>query len=66
VRSIVVVGAGLAASVPLSRSARTAHRTLTIIGDEVHQPYDRPPLSKQLLSGIYTRDQCMLPAKSRT
>ena len=24
---------------------------LTIIGDEPHEPYDRPPLSKQVLTG---------------
>ena len=63
-RSIVVAGAGLAgfrAAQSLRKNGFTGK--LTIIGDEVHRPYDRPPLSKQLLSGIYTRDQCMLPGE---
>jgi 3-phenylpropionate/trans-cinnamate dioxygenase ferredoxin reductase component len=64
VHSIVVVGAGLAGF----RAAQSLRKngfagTLTIIGDEVHRPYDRPPLSKQLLSGTYTREQCMLPGE---
>lgn len=62
--SIVVVGAGLAGF----RAAQSLRKhgfagSLTIIGDEVHQPYDRPPLSKQLLSGAYTRERCMLPGE---
>ncbi|MEV7405571.1 FAD-dependent oxidoreductase [Streptomyces sp. NPDC091267] len=49
---IVVVGAsaaGLAAAEGLRRGGYTG--PLTLIGDEGHPPYDRPPLSKQLLSG---------------
>ncbi|GAA2976160.1 NADPH-dependent 2,4-dienoyl-CoA reductase/sulfur reductase-like enzyme [Microbacterium terrae] len=47
---IVVVGAaaaGLAAAEELRRQGFTG--ALTVIGDEPHAPYDRPPLSKQLL-----------------
>ncbi len=59
-----MVGAGLAGF----RAAQSLRQhgfagSLTIIGDEMHQPYDRPPLSKQLLSGTYTREQCMLPGE---
>ncbi|RAY17136.1 ferredoxin reductase [Actinomadura craniellae] len=48
---IVVVGAslaGLRAAATLRREGYTG--SLTLIGDEWSQPYDRPPLSKQVLS----------------
>lgn len=51
---IVVVGAsaaGLAAAETLRRESFGG--SLTIIGDEVHAPYDRPPLSKQVLKGLW-------------
>lgn len=49
---IVVVGAsaaGLSVVEGLRREGYTG--SLTLIGEEQHLPYDRPPLSKQLLSG---------------
>ncbi|CAM3340654.1 NAD(P)/FAD-dependent oxidoreductase [Kibdelosporangium persicum] len=51
VRSLVVVGASLAGlrAVEAARKAGFAGR-ITLIGDEPHLPYDRPPLSKQLLA----------------
>jgi NADPH-dependent 2,4-dienoyl-CoA reductase/sulfur reductase-like enzyme len=50
-RSLVVVGASLAGlrAVEAARKAGFAGR-ITLIGDESHLPYDRPPLSKQLLA----------------
>lgn len=51
-RRIVVVGAsaaGLAAAETLRREGYDG--TLTLVGDEPLTPYDRPPLSKQLLAG---------------
>jgi NADPH-dependent 2,4-dienoyl-CoA reductase/sulfur reductase-like enzyme len=52
VRSVVVVGAGLAGArtVEALRLAGYAG-SLTLIGAELHEPYDRPPLSKELLTG---------------
>ena len=49
---IVIVGASLAGL----RAAEALRDegfagSLTLIGDEVHEPYDRPPLSKQVLKG---------------
>jgi 3-phenylpropionate/trans-cinnamate dioxygenase ferredoxin reductase subunit len=60
-RNVVVVGGGLAGF----RFAQSLRETgydgsLTVICDEEHRPYDRPPLSKQLLSGTFTEEQCAL------
>ncbi|TMR91503.1 NAD(P)/FAD-dependent oxidoreductase [Nonomuraea basaltis] len=34
--------------------------TVTLIGDEPHLPYDRPPLSKQFLSGLWQPERLRL------
>ncbi|MFJ1960785.1 NAD(P)/FAD-dependent oxidoreductase [Streptomyces massasporeus] len=60
-RHVVVVGAsaaGLAAAETLRRTGFDG--TLTLVGDEPHAPYDRPPLSKQILSGAWTTGQLPL------
>ena len=60
---IVVVGAsvaGLAAAETLRREGYDG--TLTLIGDEPHLPYDRPPLSKQLLTGQWQAERLTLRA----
>src|SRR6516165_7834506 len=51
---LVIVGAslaGLRAAEALRKEGFTG--PLTIIGDEPEEPYDRPPLSKQVLKGWY-------------
>jgi 3-phenylpropionate/trans-cinnamate dioxygenase ferredoxin reductase component len=49
---IVVVGAGLVgARIVESVRAQGYQGSLTLVGDEAHCPYDRPPLSKQMLAG---------------
>nr|WP_055504048.1 FAD-dependent oxidoreductase [Nonomuraea pusilla] len=52
VKHVVVVGAGLAGvrSVEALRARGFAGR-ITLIGQERHRPYDRPPLSKAVLLG---------------
>ena len=35
-----------------------------MIGDEAHLPYDRPPLSKELLRGEWTNEKLALRRKS--
>ncbi|MFB6435252.1 NAD(P)/FAD-dependent oxidoreductase [Streptomyces sp. NPDC056411] len=60
-RPIAVVGAsaaGLAAAEALRRFGWTG--PLTLIGDEQHLPYDRPPLSKQLLHGTWEPGKLLL------
>ena len=59
--SITVVGASLAGL----RAAETLRREafegrITILGDEPRRPYDRPPLSKQILSGAWEPDRAPL------
>ncbi|WCS27913.1 FAD-dependent oxidoreductase [Methylobacterium sp. NMS14P] len=63
VRAIVVVGAGLAA-LRGAEAMRQAGYTgsLTIIGDEPYRPYDRPPLSKHVLTGHISADATTLPS----
>lgn len=63
-RSVVVVGGGLA-GFRFAQELRGAGYagSLTVVSDEHCLPYDRPPLSKQLLSGAYTEDQCALPGE---
>jgi NADPH-dependent 2,4-dienoyl-CoA reductase/sulfur reductase-like enzyme len=49
---IVVVGASLAGLRAAEALRRAGYeRELTIVGDEPHRPYNRPPLSKELLAG---------------
>jgi len=57
----LIVGASLAGlrTAEALREAGYAER-LTIVGAEPHAPYDRPPLSKQLLAGACEHDDCTL------
>lgn len=61
---IVIVGASLAGL----RAAETLRDEgfsgqLTLIGDEPHEPYDRPPLSKQALLGMARAKETRLPRR---
>ena len=60
-RSITIVGASLA-GVRAAESLRRQgfDRPITLIGDEAHAPYDRPPLSKQFLAGEWDADRLAL------
>ncbi len=49
-KRIVIVGGGLAAARTAEQLRRADYDgSITIVSDEVHLPYDRPPLSKQVL-----------------
>ncbi|MFC7663336.1 FAD-dependent oxidoreductase [Methylorubrum suomiense] len=54
---ILVVGASLAGlSAAHALRAEGFAGALTLVGDEPHAPYDRPPLSKQVLRGLFSPD----------
>ena len=61
---IVIIGAGHAAG-QAAASLRQAkfEGSITIIGDEAHVPYRRPPLSKQYLAGTQVADKVYLRAE---
>ncbi|KAA9156565.1 ferredoxin reductase [Amycolatopsis acidicola] len=51
-RGVVVVGAGLGGVRTVARLRGAGYRgEITLAGAEPHAPYDRPPLSKQILTG---------------
>ncbi|TDD51637.1 NAD(P)/FAD-dependent oxidoreductase [Saccharopolyspora elongata] len=58
---VLVVGAsaaGIATADALRRKGY--HDSLTLLGAESHLPYDRPPLSKQVLSGTWEAERVRL------
>lgn len=59
---VVIVGAslaGLRAAEALRAEGFTGR--LTLVGDEPHEPYDRPPLSKAVLTGRLPAEAPALP-----
>src|SRR5262245_10924916 len=61
VEHIVIVGASLA-GLRAAETLRSAgfHGEVTMVGSEIHHPYDRPPLSKKLLSGEWEAERIAL------
>lgn len=60
-KSIIIIGAGQAAASCAARlRLKDAACEITIIGEETHLPYQRPPLSKKYATGDMTRDQLLL------
>ncbi|WP_433710314.1 NAD(P)/FAD-dependent oxidoreductase [Nocardia sp. CA-084685] len=58
---VLVVGASAAGlSTVESLRRKGFHGAITVLGDEPHAPYDRPPLSKQVLSGVWEPDRAAL------
>ena len=55
---MVIIGAGHAAGQAAASLRQEKYEgPITIIGDEAHVPYQRPPLSKQYLSGEQAIDR---------
>src|SRR5688500_9234893 len=64
VRRIAIVGASLAGlRAAETLRARGFDGELILIGDEPHRPYDRPPLSKQVLQGTVEPEQTFFRSK---
>ncbi|MGV0776884.1 NAD(P)/FAD-dependent oxidoreductase [Mycolicibacterium elephantis] len=62
-RGIVIVGGGLAAARTAEQLRRSEYTgPVTIVSDEDHLPYDRPPLSKEVLRAE-TDDVTLKPAE---
>ncbi|GLW51804.1 pyridine nucleotide-disulfide oxidoreductase [Streptomyces sp. NBRC 14336] len=60
---IVVIGAGAAGATTAESLRRQGYDgRLTLVGAEPHPPYDRPPLSKQILTGHWEPDRIRLRA----
>jgi NADPH-dependent 2,4-dienoyl-CoA reductase/sulfur reductase-like enzyme len=60
---IVIVGGGLAAARTAEQLRRAEYQgAITLVSDEDHLPYDRPPLSKDVLRGE-TDDVLLKPAE---
>jgi NADPH-dependent 2,4-dienoyl-CoA reductase/sulfur reductase-like enzyme len=60
-RHVVIVGAGVAGLTAADSLRRRGFEgALSVVGAEAHRPYDRPPLSKQVLSSGWTLDRVLL------
>lgn len=61
---VVIVGASLAGLRAAESLRAGGHEgRITVVGDEKHRPYDRPPLSKQVLTGKVEPEATALPVE---
>ena len=60
-RALTVVGASLAGLTAVRALRDQGYEgRITVVGDEVHAPYDRPPLSKDFLAGTVSENDLKL------
>ncbi len=61
-------GGGVAGRLAGGRDAarRGIRGTITLVGEELHLPYDRPPLSKQVLAGTWPPEKAVLADQRRS
>ncbi|MCX5374830.1 FAD-dependent oxidoreductase [Streptomyces sp. NBC_00015] len=58
---VLVVGASASGLTTVEALRRKGYEgRITVLGEEPHAPYDRPPLSKQVLSGAWEPDRAVL------
>ena len=58
---MVIVGGGQAGGQAVETLRRRGHRgPITLVGDELMLPYQRPPLSKKFLAGTLDRDRLLI------
>ncbi|MDG9724355.1 NAD(P)/FAD-dependent oxidoreductase [Streptomyces sp. DH41] len=58
---VLVVGASASGLTTVEALRRKGYEgRITVLGDEPHAPYDRPPLSKQVLSGAWSPGRAVL------
>lgn len=58
---VLIVGGGQAAAQAVDTLRRKGYKgSLTVVGDEPHWPYQRPPLSKKFLAGELKRDRLLI------
>lgn len=61
---VVVVGAGLAGLRTVEQLRAQGYQgAITMVGKETELPYDRPPLSKQVLTGTWTPERARLRSR---
>ncbi|MET3768358.1 NADPH-dependent 2,4-dienoyl-CoA reductase/sulfur reductase-like enzyme [Marisediminicola sp. UYEF4] len=64
---VIIVGAamgGLRTAEALRKAGYAG--PLTVIGEELHAPYNRPPLSKDVLAGVVTHESVAFPQRAST
>ena len=64
--SVIVVGASLAGWRATEGLAEGYHGNISLVGLEPHLPYDRPPLSKQILAGTWPPEKAVLADRKRS
>ncbi|WP_329377856.1 NAD(P)/FAD-dependent oxidoreductase [Streptomyces sp. NBC_01716] len=61
---VLVVGASAAGLSTVEALRRQGYAgRVTVLGAETHAPYDRPPLSKQVLAGVWDPDRAQLRSR---
>lgn len=64
--SVVIVGGSLSGLRAAETLRSEGHKgEIILVGDELHLPYDRPPLSKQVLSGTWAPEKAVLADRNK-